>query len=205
MLQHNGCPPEAFFMGALKSRDIEGNLINPDIPIDEDTRDEVNSVLNDDDDDDGDDEDVEKIDEEKQDGNEEDDDNNEIESVTSRSTDKVHNRKDKKKTISSQSEEMEDDSFEKNGGHISEDEEVDDVSVAKTDSINSDVEQDIIDLLDEYNEEKELGVYNRKHVLYSVEDGENEGEDSEGNKNSRKVSSSAAASSSKSTYKRPKK
>ncbi|GES92115.1 hypothetical protein GLOIN_2v1485609 [Rhizophagus clarus] len=180
MLQHNGYPPEAFFMGALKCRDIEGNIVDPNMPVDEDTRDEVNSVLNDDDDDDGDDEDVEKI-EEKQDGNEDDDDN-ETASVTSRSTDKVRKRKGKKKINTLQFEEMEDGSSEKNGGHITEDE-VDDVSVAKT---NSDDEQDIIDLLDEYNEEKELESYNRKRSEYPADD-----EDE-----------SAAASSSKSTHKR---
>ncbi|CAB5380613.1 unnamed protein product [Rhizophagus irregularis] len=186
MLQHNGYPPEAFFMGALKCRDIEGNIVDPNMPIDEDTRDEVNSVLNDDDDDDGDDEDIEKIEEEKQDENEEDDDN-EIASETSRSADKIRERKGKKKTNTPQFEEMEDGSSEKNDGHITEDEEVDDASVAKTDSINSDVEQDIIELLDEYIEEKELESYNRKRSECSADDDENE---------------SAAASSSKSTHKR---
>jgi Fanconi anemia group D2 protein len=170
MLQHNGYPPEAFFMGALKFRDIEGNLVDPNTPIDGDTRDDLNSVLNDDDDDDGDDEDIEKI-EEKQDGSEDDDDN-EIASTTSRSTDKIRKRKGKKKTNNSQFEEMEDGSSEKNGGHITEDE-VDDSSVAKTDSINSDVEQDIIDLLDEYNEEKELESCNRKRSK-CADDDENE-------------------------------
>ncbi|RIA85935.1 Fanconi anaemia protein FANCD2 [Glomus cerebriforme] len=209
MLQHNGCPPEAFFMGALKFRDIEGNLIDPDMPINEDTRDEVNSVLNDNDDDDGDDEDVEQIDDEEK--HEENDDINEVASVTSRSTDKGRKRKDKRKTVSSQFDddvEMEDYSFEKKDSNKSEDEEVDDVSVAKTDSIDSDIEQDIIDLIDEYNEEEELGSCNRKrgeHVLYSADDDENEGENSEGNNSMNLSLSAVASSSSKSTQKRPRK
>jgi len=214
MLQHNEYPPEAFFMGALKFRDIEGNVIGSDMPIDEGTRDEVNSMLgdddgddDDDDDDDGDDDDVEQIDdEEKQ--NENDNDVSEIASVTSRSTDKGRKQKGKKKTISSQSDdvEMEDVSFEKNDSHRS-DEEMDDVSVAKADSINSDVEQDIIDILDEHNGEEELKKRS-KHVLYSAEEDNDvdENEDSEStsyNNNSRKKS--RVASNSKLTQKRLKK
>ncbi|CAG8586282.1 6722_t:CDS:10 [Funneliformis caledonium] len=157
MLQHNELPPEAFFMGALKCRDLEGNVIDPDMKTDENTRDE-NST---------------------------------------------------KKTTPSQSDDVEmgdGSSFEKNESHKS-DEEMDNVSVAKADSINSDDEQYIIDLLDDYNEEKELGSISKKgskHVLYSAEEDNNvdENEDSESNNNNSRKKS--RTSNSKST-RRPRK
>ncbi|CAI2178598.1 17603_t:CDS:10 [Funneliformis geosporum] len=131
MLQHNECPPEAFFMGALKFRDLEGNVIDSNMPKDENTIDEKTSPL-------------QSYDVEMGDAS----------------------------------------SFEKNDSHKS-DEEMDNVSVAKADSIKSDDEQCIIDILDDYNEEKELGSVSKrssKHVLSSAEEDNNVDEnDSENN------------------------
>ncbi|RHZ86697.1 hypothetical protein Glove_46g140 [Diversispora epigaea] len=61
MIQNNGCPPDTFFLGELKNRDIEGREITTY------QNDDLSSVLDEDEDDDGDDNDVEQMDGKKDD------------------------------------------------------------------------------------------------------------------------------------------